>query len=437
MAAPEAQLGDPLWARRVPRFLPESDPWHRVFGRNVADLLPWRRPKPLELTSAPAAFWPDVFVSTRVSWGSLRQSVLYHAFVVTAFWGLWQTYWARPRVVIEPVTRHTTLTYYQVSEYLPPLLTPGTPARVKVHGQPVYSPQAIISLPENPDNARQTIVNPAAPKLIPHAVKLPNLVVATPAPEPPVAGATRSASQLTLPWLGAAVVPPPEENTSRRVADVNLPGPCAVGRGAATRGHRRAPPACRHQYCARGAAGRRTEVAYAGAARRQRIEPGSPRRAATASRQRGRFRSAILRAIARARTGSFCRPWVRSKSRRATVAELSRPRPKASRGLQELRTSPPLRAGTAKGTGGTGAGERQTCLPEFTSAPHHRAARRQQSRENLRAPLPRRDGTSSSPRLARRLTFPTKPPAPVWRELPTPAASSRKSSARASTTRWS
>src|SRR6202007_2651251 len=102
MAAPEAQFGNPSWSRRVPRFLPESDPWHRVFGRNLADLLLLRRPKPLKLTSAPAAFWPDVFVSTRVSWGSLRQSVLYHAFVVTAIWGLWQTYWARPQVVIEP-----------------------------------------------------------------------------------------------------------------------------------------------------------------------------------------------------------------------------------------------------------------------------------------------------------------------------------------------
>ena len=224
MAAPEVQLGTPAWAHHVPRLLPESDPWHRVFGRNLADLVLARHPEPLEMSSAPAAYWPDVFVSTRVSWGSFRQSVLYHAFVVVAIWGMWHTYWSRPRVEIEPVSRHTTLTYYQVSEYLPPVMTPRAPAKIKLQGEPAYAPQPIISMPENPDNARQTIVNPAAPKLIPNAVKLPNMVVATPAPAPPLAGATRSASQLSLPWLGPAAVPPPEENTSRRLADLNLPG---------------------------------------------------------------------------------------------------------------------------------------------------------------------------------------------------------------------
>lgn len=223
MASTEAQLGSPPWSPRVPRFLPESDPWHRVFGRNLADLLLFRRPKPLPLTSAPADFWPDVFVSSRVSWGSLRQSFLYHAFVITALWGFWQTYWVHPRVEIEPITRNTTLTYYQVSEYLPPIMSARAPAKVELRGEPAYSPQPIISMPVNPDNARQTIVNPAAPHVTAHDVKLPNLVVSTPAPEPPVAGVTRSASQLTLPWLAAAPVPPPEENTSRRLADLNMP----------------------------------------------------------------------------------------------------------------------------------------------------------------------------------------------------------------------
>ncbi len=224
MASGEAQLGGPSFSSGVPRLLLELDPWHRVFWRNLRDLLLRRRPKPLRLTSAPAPFWPDVFVSTRVSWGSFRQSFLYHAFVITALWGFSQTYFLRPRVEIEPVTRNTTLTYYQVSEYLPPVFTQSAPAKVEQRGEPAYSPQPIISLPANPDNSRQTIVNPAAPQLIPHAVKLPNLVVSTPAPEPPVAGATRAASQLTLPWLAAAPVPPPEENTSRRLSDLNLQG---------------------------------------------------------------------------------------------------------------------------------------------------------------------------------------------------------------------
>jgi len=223
MASGEAQIGDPSWSPHVPGFLVELDPWHRVFWRNLADLLLRRRPA-LGSSSAPASFWPDVFVAASIPWSRLRQSFLYHAFVLTALWGFSQTYLLRPRVEIEPVTHNTTLTYYQVSEYLPPVFTASAPAKVALRGEPAYSKQPIISLPENPDNSRQTIVNPAAPKLIAHSVKLPNLVVATPAPQPPVAGATRSASQLTVPWLAAAPVPPPEENASRRLSDLNLPG---------------------------------------------------------------------------------------------------------------------------------------------------------------------------------------------------------------------
>jgi len=224
MASGELQIGDPSWSPRVPGFLVELDPWHRVFWRNLRDLLLRRRPEPEGPSSAPGSFWPDVFVSAPIPWSRLRQSFLYHAFVITALWGFSQTYLLRPRVEIEPVSRNTMLTYYQVSEYLPPVFTASRPAKVALRGEPAYSKQPIISLPANPDNSRQTIVNPAAPKLIPHSVKLPNLVVATPAPQPPVAGAPRSPSQLTVPWLAAAPVPPPEENTSRRLSDLNLQG---------------------------------------------------------------------------------------------------------------------------------------------------------------------------------------------------------------------
>ncbi len=224
MASGETQFGAPSWSPVVPRLLLELDPWHHVFWRNLRDLLLWRRPRPLRLTSAPAPFWSDVFVCAAIPWAQLRQSFLYHAFVITALWGFTQTYLLHPRVEVEPVTRNTTITYYQVSEYLPPVFTGSTPAKVAQHGQPAYSKQAIISLPANPDNTRQTIVNPAAPKIIPHAVKLPNLVVSAATPEPPVAGATPSAAQLTLPWLTTAPAPPPQENASRRLSDVDLPG---------------------------------------------------------------------------------------------------------------------------------------------------------------------------------------------------------------------
>ena len=172
MALGEAQSGHSPFSGHVPGLLLELDPWHRVFWRNLRDLLLQRRTRPLCLTSTPGEFWPDVFVSAPVPWTQIRKSFLYHVFVLTALWGFCQTYLLRPRVQIEPVTPHTTLTYYQVSEYLPPVFAPSTPPMLKVRGQPAYSSQPIISLPQNPDNARQTILNPAAPKLIPQPVKL-------------------------------------------------------------------------------------------------------------------------------------------------------------------------------------------------------------------------------------------------------------------------
>ena len=136
MACGEAQFGARSRSPVVPRLLLELDPWHRVFWRNLRDLLLWRRPRPLRLTSAPAPFWPDVFVSASIPWVQLRQSFLYHAFVITALWGFTQTYLLHPRVKVEPVTRNTTITYYQVSEYLPPIFTGSTPAKVARRGEP-------------------------------------------------------------------------------------------------------------------------------------------------------------------------------------------------------------------------------------------------------------------------------------------------------------
>ncbi len=222
MSSGQAQFRDQSFSSGVPSLLLELDPWHRVFFRNLADLVGQQQRTPISSTLQPAEFWPDVFVSRSIPWTSLRQSLLYHLFVLTAVWGFTQTWLLRPPVKIESPARHTTLTYYQVSEYLPPVFTPSAPAKVTQHGQPAYAKQPIISMPARADNSYQTIVNPAAPKLIPHEVKLPNLVASAQVPEPPVAAATRSTSQLTIPWLAAAAVPPPQSNAERRLSDLQL-----------------------------------------------------------------------------------------------------------------------------------------------------------------------------------------------------------------------
>ncbi len=206
----------------APQLLVELEPWHRSFLNNLSDfLLPPKLP-PLHLTSRPAAFWPDVFVSRSLPWGSLRQSALYHAFLLTVvltFPDLWKL---RPQALAP--ARERTLTYYEVSEYLPSLNAGSAPAKVARKGKPAYSRQPVISIPPSPDNFSQTIVDPVAPKILQREAKLPNLVVWTPIPSPaPVAASARQVSKLTVPWLQTSVIAPTAENTRRKTATLALP----------------------------------------------------------------------------------------------------------------------------------------------------------------------------------------------------------------------
>src|SRR5215468_9922940 len=73
-------------SRRAPRLLVELEPWGRTFRRNLVDSLLFRRPVQVETTSPPAAFWPDVFVPSRLPWGAFIESVLYHGIVFAIAW---------------------------------------------------------------------------------------------------------------------------------------------------------------------------------------------------------------------------------------------------------------------------------------------------------------------------------------------------------------
>ncbi|MGH9557549.1 MAG: hypothetical protein ACRD2Y_17195, partial [Terriglobales bacterium] len=144
----------------APRLLVELEPWHRSFFSNLREFLLPKRLPPQHLTSRPAPFWPDVFVSRTPPWRSLRQSGLYHLFALTVlltFPDLWRM---RPHADTAPKDR--TLTYYAVSEYLPNLSAGSAPAKVARKGKPAYSKQPVISLPPEPDNFSQTIVDPVA-----------------------------------------------------------------------------------------------------------------------------------------------------------------------------------------------------------------------------------------------------------------------------------
>jgi TonB family protein len=202
----------------VPTLLVTLPPWHRVFFRNLRDLLWLRRKVPLQLLSRPASFWPDVFVPTGLPWTQFLQSALVHIVTIAALWGwsrllpeLWPQ---RPQIVQRAVFHSSDVIYYLASEYVAPLDTGGAHAPVAKKGDPEYAAQPIVSVPPEADNRKQTIVAPPPLKLE-REVPLPNIVAwGRPTPTIPSAAMTSSPSDLKLPVLPTSVVAPPPDVTS-------------------------------------------------------------------------------------------------------------------------------------------------------------------------------------------------------------------------------
>ncbi len=207
----------------VPRLVIELEPWSRTFFRNLGDTLWPFRAKPQ--ANPTATFWPDVFVNQRLPFTALRQSLLYHIFVVVAVWGLTVTYLQRPPVAPPSFTRNQTITYYKLSEYLPPISSPVVPAQVERKADPEYAKQPIISVPELPDNKVQTVVDPSTTKVLPHEARLPNLVAWNKIPAAPIQAGARSAAQLTLPTAPVAAIAPEAQNASRDISKLAASAP--------------------------------------------------------------------------------------------------------------------------------------------------------------------------------------------------------------------
>src|SRR5450631_2591106 len=159
----------------VLRLLVELPFWPRVFFGNLRDLAFPRRLPPLGLRSAPAAFWPDVFVQRPLPWNRFLQSCVFHVIAFVLLIGFTRFFALQPQVVARPTFDHAQVIYYQASEYLPPLDTRSVPAKQPKKADPELSRQPIISVPPEADNRSQTIVTPPNVKLK-HDVALPNIV---------------------------------------------------------------------------------------------------------------------------------------------------------------------------------------------------------------------------------------------------------------------
>jgi TonB family protein len=233
-------------------LLIEPEPWLRMFVRHIGDLF---RPTPPQvwITSPPAEYWPDALVDRPAPWSAIRKSFLGHVLVAASIYGLTWMWLNSPHPVPETLTRMHPIEHYELSEYLPPVNSapaqdkPKPPVRHQAQEpDPEYAPQEIVSINENHNSIRQTIVNPVTPKLLQQDTPLPNIVawtaipgtapvapnhrlnqplpIAAPQVVPPIQdSAKRNLNALEFPLAQQQVVPPAAEPTSRNLAAMNVP----------------------------------------------------------------------------------------------------------------------------------------------------------------------------------------------------------------------
>jgi TonB family protein len=239
----------------VLRLLVELPSWPRTFFGNLRDFVFPRPLPPLELRSAPAAFWPDVFVTRSLPWNRFLQSVACHVIVFGLLIGFTRFFALQPQVVARPTFDQAQVVYYQATEYLPPLDTLRARAARPRRADPDLSRQAlsrqpIISLPPEADNRSQTIVTPPNVKLK-REVALPNIVAWSekmqkpqlaipPVPLTPAADITRIAPHMesvvspppdaahlthrrSSPWLQTSVVAPPPDLSAPNAGALQAP----------------------------------------------------------------------------------------------------------------------------------------------------------------------------------------------------------------------
>ena len=113
----------------------ELEPWGRAFGRNLADLVLRREPPQLELTSEPGPVPPDIFVDKSLNWWRIAESYGGHIAFVAVVYFVSVSFFQRP-VQLQSPFQNTEVSYYPVSEYLPPINTGQKGAAKPRQGEP-------------------------------------------------------------------------------------------------------------------------------------------------------------------------------------------------------------------------------------------------------------------------------------------------------------
>ena len=207
------------------KLLIELEPRHRVFFRNLFDLLLSQPAPRIPVTSLPARFWNDVFVPSGAPWSSFFESILLHLLLIAFF------VWGQSRLLIsvklftQPGVFHRSITYYPPTSSFP--ATGGrASARVRPRVKPASPPQP--AMPVTPER-KPAIVTP--PDLKQATAKLPDFPDSHPVTPAVPFSATAGMRRKALPGQYGVVAPPPQvdqqvdQATARRLA---LPQAAAV-----------------------------------------------------------------------------------------------------------------------------------------------------------------------------------------------------------------
>src|SRR5436305_6760942 len=205
------------------RLLLELEPAHRVFFRNLADVILFRSTPPVATMSRPGPFWHDVFVCSGVPWRWLLGSTLSHMIVI-AFMLILSQWWAQR----EPLQYRRGFyksydSYYTPSPSFPALRSSASRVRALPKRKAESADQAVTRVaPERtgkiirpPDIKRtESAPNVLASNSIPLAMPLSSNKLTLPAAPNSVVASLSDLSYATarrrgLPQ-GSVVDPPPE-----------------------------------------------------------------------------------------------------------------------------------------------------------------------------------------------------------------------------------
>src|SRR5947207_11387670 len=179
------------------RLLLELEPAHRVFFRNLADVLLFRSMPPVATMSRPAPFWRDVFVCSGVPWPWILGSTLSHMIVIAAMLILSQ-WWAQREPLHHRMGFYRSyVSYYMPSPSFPALRSSASRVRALPKRKPESAHQAVTRVAPEPT---RKIIRPPDIKGTESAP--PNILASNPTHSP----MPLSSNKLTLPAVPNSVV---------------------------------------------------------------------------------------------------------------------------------------------------------------------------------------------------------------------------------------